>query len=101
MTTVARKSWNERRVLVTGATGILGSWLTKALLARGATVVALVLDVDPQSEIAMSGDVNRVKVVYGPVQDTNPRYASGVGIYSGEGSPYISLLEKNRKNSNE
>ena len=69
MTQASTRPWSERRVLVTGATGILGSWLTKALLARGATVVALVLDVDPQSELAMSGDLNRIKIVYGPVQD--------------------------------
>ena len=29
------------RILVTGATGMIGSWLVKDLLARGASVVAL------------------------------------------------------------
>jgi CDP-glucose 4,6-dehydratase len=62
-------SWVDRRVLVTGATGIVGSWLVKELLARDAIVVALVLDTDPQSEIVRSGDIERVKVVYGAVQD--------------------------------
>src|SRR3954467_14054333 len=30
--------WIDRPVLVTGATGLLGSWLSRALLARGARV---------------------------------------------------------------
>jgi CDP-glucose 4,6-dehydratase len=61
--------WDGRRVLVTGATGLVGSWLVKDLLARGAHVIALVLDADPQSELFRSGDVNRVTVVNGPLED--------------------------------
>jgi CDP-glucose 4,6-dehydratase len=34
--------WEGRSVLVTGATGLLGSWMVPALLRRGANVVALV-----------------------------------------------------------
>jgi CDP-glucose 4,6-dehydratase len=41
--------WSSRRVLVTGATGIVGSWLTEDLVRRGAYVVAFVRDSDPQS----------------------------------------------------
>ena len=33
-------AWRGRRVLVTGATGIVGSWVVKGFLERGATVVA-------------------------------------------------------------
>jgi CDP-glucose 4,6-dehydratase len=62
-------SWAERRVLVTGATGIVGSWLVKALLAEGADVVALVLDADPQSELYRSGDIRRLSVVNGALED--------------------------------
>jgi CDP-glucose 4,6-dehydratase len=36
-------------VLVTGSTGIVGSWLTEDLVRRGAYVVAFVRDADPQS----------------------------------------------------
>ncbi|MGH8985398.1 MAG: NAD-dependent epimerase/dehydratase family protein [Acidimicrobiia bacterium] len=36
--------WSQRRVLVTGATGMVGSWLTRRLIDEGAIVVALVLD---------------------------------------------------------
>jgi len=61
--------WSRRRVLVTGATGMIGSWLVKELLARSAHVVALLLDVDPQSELLRSGDIHRVSVVNGDLGD--------------------------------
>src|SRR5262245_65114681 len=61
--------WKSRRVLVTGATGLVGSWLVRDLLDRGADVVAVARDWDPQSELIRSGDVNRVTVVNGVVED--------------------------------
>ena len=61
--------WHDRRVLVTGATGMIGSWLVKDLLARGASVVALIRDADPQSELYRSEDVRRVAVVNGMLED--------------------------------
>ncbi|HBH02534.1 MAG: sugar dehydratase [Elusimicrobia bacterium GWA2_69_24] len=61
--------WTDRRVLVTGATGMVGSWLVKDLLAEDASVVALVLDADPQSELYRSGDIRRVTVVDGALED--------------------------------
>ncbi len=61
--------WKERRVFVTGATGMIGSWLVKELLARKATVVALVRDLDPQSELYRSGDFHRITVVNGSLED--------------------------------
>jgi len=61
--------WQSRRVFVTGATGIVGSWLVKDLLAQGAYVVALVRDADPQSEFYRSGDIQRVSVVNGVLED--------------------------------
>src|SRR6185295_16217607 len=61
--------WKERPVLVTGATGLLGSWLTRALVERGASVVALVRDWVPENELFRSGTLNEVTVVRGDVQD--------------------------------
>ncbi len=61
--------WRGRRVLVTGATGLVGAWLVRDLLAKGCDVVALARDWDPQSELIRSGDVNRVTVVSGVVED--------------------------------
>jgi CDP-glucose 4,6-dehydratase len=62
-------AWKGRRVLVTGATGLVGAWLTRDLLAKGSEVVALARDWDPQSELIRSGDVNRVTIVNGVVED--------------------------------
>ena len=62
-------AWKARRVLVTGATGLVGGWLVRDLLAKGCDVVALARDWDPQSELIRSGDVNRVTVVNGVVED--------------------------------
>lgn len=61
--------WKGRRVLVTGATGLIGAWLVKDLLAQGSTVVAFVLDADPHSELVRSGDLARCHVVNGDLAD--------------------------------
>lgn len=63
------KFWYGRRVFVTGATGIVGSWLVKELLEKGANVVALIRDTDPQSELYRSGDINKISVVNGCLED--------------------------------
>ncbi len=65
----ANSFWRERRVLVTGATGIVGSWLVRELLGQGANVAALVRDADPQSELLRSGDIQRCTVFNGVVED--------------------------------
>ena len=65
---------SPHRVLVTGATGLVGSWLCRRLLNDGAQVVALVRDWDPQSELVRSGDIRRCTVVSGCLED----YASVV-----------------------
>jgi CDP-glucose 4,6-dehydratase len=61
-------AWSGRRVLVTGATGMVGSWLVKDLVARGAEVICLVLDTDPRSELLRSGDLHRTEVVNGRLE---------------------------------
>lgn len=62
-------AWRHRRVLVTGATGMVGSWLVKELLERDARVVGLVRDADPRSELYRSGDIDRISVVNGRLED--------------------------------
>ena len=62
-------SWSSRTVLVTGATGLVGSHLVAGLLAREARVVALVRDWDPHSELVRSGRVQQVAVVQGCLED--------------------------------
>ena len=38
------KFWQDRTVFVTGASGLVGHWLVKRLVERGADVVCLVRD---------------------------------------------------------
>ena len=57
--------WKGKSVLVTGATGLVGSWLVNELLKEGAGVTALVLDSDPSSQLIRSGDVEKISVVNG------------------------------------
>ncbi len=63
--------WRDRPTLVTGATGILGSWLTRTLVDLGADVVGLVRDWIPRSELVRSGTIDRIRVVRGDVRDAN------------------------------
>lgn len=59
--------WRDRPVLVTGATGLVGSWLTKRLLETGANVTCLIRDWVPQSELVRSGQLSQVHVVRGDI----------------------------------
>jgi CDP-glucose 4,6-dehydratase len=61
--------WRDKRVFVTGCTGVLGSWLTLALVDRGAQVVGLLYDEDSRSELARSGYLGRITVARGSVTD--------------------------------
>lgn len=58
-----------RSVLITGASGIVGSWLVRSLLGVGAAVVALVRDDDPRSEFVRGGDIDRVTRIHGSLED--------------------------------
>ena len=57
--------WKDKSVLVTGATGLVGSWLVHELLKKGSNVTVLALDNDTSSELFRSGDIHRVSVVNG------------------------------------
>jgi CDP-glucose 4,6-dehydratase len=61
--------WKDRRVFVTGATGLLGSWLTQELLERGAYVVTLVRDWVPGSRAVAERFLERTTVVRGELED--------------------------------
>ncbi len=61
--------WQDRRVLVTGCSGFLGSWLTARLIAVGADVVGLIRDQVPHSELVRSGLLSKLFVVEGDVND--------------------------------
>jgi len=61
--------WTDRPTFVTGATGLLGSWLVRRLVESRADVVCLVRDWVPQSELIRSGLADRVKLVRGDCRD--------------------------------
>ncbi len=61
--------WQDQPVLVTGATGLQGGWLTRALRNLQADVVALVRDWVPQSELCRSGQIEQVRIVRGDLSD--------------------------------
>jgi CDP-glucose 4,6-dehydratase len=61
--------WLDRPTLVTGATGLLGSWLVKRLVEARADIVCLVRDWVPQSEMIRTGLLDHVKIVRGDIRD--------------------------------
>lgn len=61
--------WLDRPTLVTGATGLVGSWMVKRLVEAGADVVCLIRDWVPQSELIRTSLIERVKVVRGDIRD--------------------------------
>jgi len=61
--------WRDRPTLVTGATGLVGGWLVKRLVASGADVVCLVRDWVPQSELVSSKLIEQVKTARGDLRD--------------------------------
>lgn len=61
--------WRDRPVFVTGATGLIGSWLIKRLEKDQADIVCLVRDWVPQSEFVRSHLIDQVKIVRGDVRD--------------------------------
>jgi CDP-glucose 4,6-dehydratase len=66
---VAMSTWRKRNVLVTGATGLLGSWLVDELLKRGANVTCLIRDWVPGSKLLSSGLTAQTNVVHGELED--------------------------------
>src|SRR5438093_8553864 len=60
--------WHGRRVLATGATGLVGSHLVAALLASDAEVSILLRDHDRRSELFQSGNIGRVAVIEGELE---------------------------------
>ena len=61
--------WKDRPVLVTGASGLVGSWLTRRLVEKEADVVCIMRDWVPTSELVRSNTLEKVKLVRGDVRD--------------------------------
>lgn len=67
MRTNSDSFWLDRPVFVTGCTGVLGSWLTIALVDAGAAVTGLIRDAVPFSHLRRSGYEDRIRVVRGDI----------------------------------
>src|SRR5438045_2674323 len=63
------KFWRGRSVFVTGCTGLLGSWLTDALVRLGADVVGLVRDSIPRTNFLRLGLDRRIRIVRGEIEN--------------------------------
>lgn len=61
--------WRNRNVFITGCTGLLGAWLTKALVDRGANMVGLVRDNVPRANFSRLGLDKYINTVRGEVED--------------------------------
>lgn len=61
--------WQRKAVFVTGCTGLVGAWLVAALVARGATVVGLVRDHIPRSNLYRLGLDRHIAIARGDVCD--------------------------------
>jgi CDP-glucose 4,6-dehydratase len=66
---VSAPFWRDRSVLVTGATGLVGGWVIRQLLAADADLVCIVRDWVPRSELVASGLLERIRVVRGDIRD--------------------------------
>lgn len=61
--------WKDRKVFITGCTGLLGSWLTKTLAERGAEVTGLIRDLVPKSNLNWTGFNEKINIVRGELED--------------------------------
>ena len=62
--------WLDRRVFITGASGLVGGWVVKKLLELRADVVILLRDWVPHSLLLKENLMNRVTVVRGDLSDS-------------------------------
>ncbi len=66
---MAERFWQDRPTFITGATGLIGSWLLQHLVDSGANVVALVRDGAPHSMAVETGLLSLVTTVHGSLED--------------------------------
>lgn len=61
--------WNGKNVFVTGASGLLGSWIAERLVSLDANVTILLRDIVPTSKLLSGREMEKVSVVHGPLED--------------------------------
>ncbi len=64
-----KKFWQDKRVFITGAAGLLGSWLSADLAGKGAHVVGLIRDKVAHSQLIRAGTANQIDIVHGDITD--------------------------------
>jgi len=60
--------WKGKPVFVTGATGLMGGWLVKALMREDAEIVALIRDQAPKSMLVREGLIGQIATVSGDLE---------------------------------
>ena len=66
---MSEEFWRRKSVLVAGARGFVGSWLTHALVRRGATVTVILRDQPSISNFELLGLPPRVNIVRGSITE--------------------------------
>ncbi len=61
--------WADRNVLLTGASGLVGSWLAESLVDQGANVTVLLRDHVPSSHLFEKSIWSKVNAVRGELED--------------------------------
>ena len=60
--------WKNKKVLVTGATGFIGSWLTERLVNLGSDVTAFIKENDPIDLDSLLTVKNKIRTIYGDIR---------------------------------
>lgn len=68
---VMNSFWKDKRVFVTGGSGLVGGWLTEKLVNLGADVVVLLRDWVPGSRLIHSDLLQKTTIVRGDLSDSN------------------------------
>ena len=65
----AYKFWRKKKVLITGFSGFLGSWLTRALVLRGADVTGLDIITRRKPSVLTKYDLSSIDIIKADVAD--------------------------------
>ena len=66
---MSKAYWKNKNVFITGCTGLLGSWLVKDLVEKGANVTGLIRDWVPKSNLILQDSINKINTVRGDIND--------------------------------
>lgn len=64
------KFWQDRRVFITGGSGLVGGWLVEELLQQGADVIVLLRDWVPNSRLLSNEALKAANIVRGDLSDS-------------------------------